>query len=1449
MNNITKSTLLNSSALTPIRRVASVVILASVIVLFPMVSKANPKGGVIVGGAATIATPTADHTVITQTTDKAAINWQSFNIGAGQHTQFIQPSASSITLNRVVGGNPSEILGRLSANGTIMLVNPDGILFGRNSRVDVAGLVASTHDIRTDDFMAGKFNFNIPGKPNASVVNLGTINIADTGIAAFVAPGVRNDGAIIARLGKVTMASANGFTLDLYGDDLVHLVVDDKVATQAIGPDGQPLNAAVDNSGTIKADGGFVVLTANAAQNVVNNVVNHSGVIEARTVSQQNGKIILGGGDNGNVTVSGTIDASGQTNETGGEIRVIAMGGTVELTSTASIKAEGGATGGDGGFIDTSALVVNIDALSEISTFSAFGKTGQWLIDPTNYTIASSGGNITGSQLTSYLNKNHIEIQTLSTGTDNGDIFVNDGVSWSSTNTLTLTAHRNILVNEHLNATGGGNVAMRADSLGSGTGTVTFSGNGHVTANSAASVKLYYNPTSYADASTKSDTNGNPYSTKVTLNGTSTLSAYMLVNDINDFQNITTNTSGIYALGKNIDASAIGSWDNGLGNIPVGNGGSVAYANAETTVVTSGNAQSKVLSGNGKYVVYAAGPDQNPNTLNSHIYRENLITGDVQIVDTDSAGNLSTGDSQQPLDISDDGRYILITLDEYGSISLDPNRTPSNQNNPTGPLYRKDMQTGETIRVDTLSDGSNVRPAWGVGYTAVMSADGNSVVFEHGNTEYAGISYTSGGHSHVYHKNLTTGKLTVVDTNSNGTISSGTTSSGGYGIGISSDGNTVSFLSTNAGDLIGGTSLAQYSSVFTKNLTTGQVTLTNADASGTPSDNNGYGSAAVISGDGRFVAFTSGATNLVSGVSGGPQLYVKNIATGEIVVASKSQSGTLGNAYSGAAASFSKDGRYIVFESWASNLISNDTNGVYDIFVKDLQTGNISRVSESTLGIQVDQHARGPQVSSDGTVITFYTNASSIDPNGNNGSDIFVTTNPLSSDTVRKTLIHEVNGTKTTIDAFSYNVIGANGKGANSSSILPDQITLNANISTSSTTTSSKSENSKDPDEVALLPQEGDETTSPVPNVSTNNGDNKKNNIIEHVANIFSFVELIANGFSNVDDMSVVGKINRIGDLVVQKNALKTISNTLKSSKISGVSGLKLQSLISSAQTADIDMADLKRILSELKGTKNINRVVGGIAGSKTKIINSLATALGDIPAAKLSKILKFLGDAGEIFGMLDQAYSSYKVIKATQDGTITTESIVNYTAQSTIFSTGLLASKTSFLAANGAIAGSAAATGGVLLALKAGVSFGEYIEGTTVSQIVIDKAKRAQQSMSVISTLASNNINEFTSGKEVTDRERTLEIIQAQISISTAIANLSDIIASEASAEAELVSFVTGERTNRRKLVDMAKANIAQLNFLSNNYAQIYDNQMAIGRDIGETRILSQLATELGVN
>ena len=170
---------------------------------------------------------------VNQSSDKAIINWHTFNIGVGEKTTFVQPNSNSIALNRVTGGmGPSQILGSLDANGQVFVVNRDGIIFGAGAVINTAGFLATTSDIRNEDFMAGRFNFKIPGRPDASIVNTGTITATNGGFAALVAPGVRNSGTITANLGTVALGAGNTFTLDFYGDKLITLGVGDQIAGQ-----------------------------------------------------------------------------------------------------------------------------------------------------------------------------------------------------------------------------------------------------------------------------------------------------------------------------------------------------------------------------------------------------------------------------------------------------------------------------------------------------------------------------------------------------------------------------------------------------------------------------------------------------------------------------------------------------------------------------------------------------------------------------------------------------------------------------------------------------------------------------------------------------------------------------------------------------------------------------------------------------------------------------------------------------------------------------------------------------------------------------------------------------------------------------------------------------------------------------------------------------------------
>jgi len=388
--------------------------------LFAMASAAHaqsvsPVGGVVANGSANIV-QTGNSTTITQGSANVVINWQSFNIGADQSVQFIQPGSSSVALNRVVGADPSVILGSLTSNGTVFLLNPNGILFGANSSVSVGGLVATTMNINDADFMSSNYVFSAAG--NGSVINRGNINARDGGYVALMGRTVNNDGVISARLGSVVLAGGEAATLDVAGDGLLNVSVSQGA-----------VNALVQNGGMIRADGGRVLMTAQAAGDLLNTAVNNTGVIQAQTIENHNGTILLlGDMQTGSVNVSGVLDASAPN-------------------------------GGNGGFIETSAAHVNINSGVRITTAAANGNTGQWLIDPLDFTIGSvAGNNISGATLSGQLVTNNITIDTAGPGNQNGDIYVNDAVSWTASGaptTLRLIADGNVEINAAMTAVDG----------------------------------------------------------------------------------------------------------------------------------------------------------------------------------------------------------------------------------------------------------------------------------------------------------------------------------------------------------------------------------------------------------------------------------------------------------------------------------------------------------------------------------------------------------------------------------------------------------------------------------------------------------------------------------------------------------------------------------------------------------------------------------------------------------------------------------------------------------------------------------------------------------------------------------------------------------------------------------------------------------------------------------
>ena len=177
-------------------------------------------GGTVTHGSATIKNTGPGRQRITQTSDKAVINWDSFSIGPDGRVRFVQPAADSVVLNRVTGSEPSSIFGSIRANGQVFLVNPFGIYFSPTATLDVGGLLASTLNIRDPDFLAGRYHFmRDPASPaGAAVVNEGRITAQPGGYVVLAGDYAANKGLIEAHGGNVALASGSQVTLDFQGD-------------------------------------------------------------------------------------------------------------------------------------------------------------------------------------------------------------------------------------------------------------------------------------------------------------------------------------------------------------------------------------------------------------------------------------------------------------------------------------------------------------------------------------------------------------------------------------------------------------------------------------------------------------------------------------------------------------------------------------------------------------------------------------------------------------------------------------------------------------------------------------------------------------------------------------------------------------------------------------------------------------------------------------------------------------------------------------------------------------------------------------------------------------------------------------------------------------------------------------------------------------------------------
>ena len=418
---------------------------------------------------------------INQASQRAVINWQSFDVGADAKVHIVQPNEAATLLNRVVTNKPSEIYGNIDANGQVILVNNNGIVFGKDGSASASSFTATTLDISDQDFMDGKDRYSSNGA-QGEIVNHGTIEAKNGGYVALLGAKVSNDGKIVTHNGTVALGAADSITIPMTSSGKIKMQLSAGI-----------INAAVENTknGVIVTEGGDVYLQA-AAVNSAMASVQHSGQID--TSGEQAGKALLLA-DHGEISVEGNITAnSSNAANKGGDIIIGRDSETGKLAKTTNVSAA--ILESKKGFVETSADL--------LATNGTQVKAAEWLLDPTNITIAASGASgtayaanytagsdsvILASDINASLNAGTgVTIATSGTGASAGNIAVNESIAKTAgaSSFLTLRAHNDITVaaGKTITSTAGNlTVTLNSDFDGNGSGTIAMAAGSGITSN------------------------------------------------------------------------------------------------------------------------------------------------------------------------------------------------------------------------------------------------------------------------------------------------------------------------------------------------------------------------------------------------------------------------------------------------------------------------------------------------------------------------------------------------------------------------------------------------------------------------------------------------------------------------------------------------------------------------------------------------------------------------------------------------------------------------------------------------------------------------------------------------------------------------------------------------------------------------------------------------------
>ena len=400
---------------------------------------------------------------------------------------------------------------------------------------------------------------------------------------------------------------------------------------------------------------------------------------------------------------------------------------------------------------------------------------------------------------------------------------------------------------------------------------------------------------------------------------------------------------------------------------------STTRVSVDSSGVQANNASSgAAISADGRYVSFVSNASNlvsGDTNAQADVFVRDIQTGSTTRVSVDSSGTQADNGSYTQ-SLSTDGRYVAFYSDASNLVSGDSNGQ--------GDVFVRDTQTSSTTRVSVDSSGAQANNG---SYGAAISSDGRYVAFNSIASDLVGGD--NNGQADIFVRDTVAASTNRINVDSGGAQANG----GNQSLAISADGRYVAFESF-ASNLVSGDSNAQLD-IFVRDTLTGSIARANVDSSGLQA--NGSSQSPVISANGRYIAFFSDANNLVSGDSNGQgDVFLRDTLLGSTTLISVDSNGAQANGLS-AVPAISADGRYVAFYSLASNLVSGDSNTNLDIFVRDTQTGSTTRVSVDSSGAQANANSASPAISADGRYVAFFSDASNLVVGDSNGvTDIFV---------------------------------------------------------------------------------------------------------------------------------------------------------------------------------------------------------------------------------------------------------------------------------------------------------------------------------------------------------------------------------------------------------------------------------------------------------------------------